>query len=110
LLTRVGVAVGSLALSLTAGVGVASAAPDLSSAVNSTCSYPQFAAALNAQNPQYGLLLNSSPDMSAQLQRFLAAPPGGDQRQRWAQRIVSNPANQQLLPILQTAFATCNNF
>jgi hypothetical protein len=77
LLTRVGVAVGSLALSLTAGVGVASAAPDLGSAVNSTCTYSQFVAALNAQNPQYGSLLDSSPDLSAQLQRFLAAPPGG---------------------------------
>ena len=55
LLTRVGVAVGSLALSLTAGVGVASADPDLGSAVDSTCTYSQFVAALNAQDPQYGL-------------------------------------------------------
>ena len=51
LLTRVGVAVGSLALSLTAGVGVASADPDVGSAVDSTCTYSQFVAALNAQNP-----------------------------------------------------------
>jgi hemophore-related protein len=112
LLTRVGVAVGSLASSLTAGVGVASADPNLGSAVNSTCTYSQFVAALNAQNPQYGSAFHSSPDLQAQLQQFLAAPPGGDQRQQWAQQVVSNrnPTNQQLLPILQKAFDTCNNF
>ena len=52
LLTRLGVAVGSLALSLTGGAGVASAGPDLFSAVNSTCTYSQFVAALNTQNQQ----------------------------------------------------------
>ena len=108
LLTRVGVGVGSLALSLTAGVGVASADPDLGSAVESTCTYSQFVAALNAQNPQYGSAFNSSPYLQAQLQQVLASPP--DQRQQWAQQVVSTPANQQLLPILQTAFDTCNNF
>ena len=108
LLTRAGVAVGSLALSLTAGVGVASADPDMSSAVNSTCTYPQFAAALNAEDPQYGSAFNSSPQLQAQLKLFLAAPR--DQRQQMAQQVMSNPANQQLIPILQTAFDTCNNF
>ena len=108
LLTRVGVAVGSLALSLTAGVGVASADPDLGSAVDSTCTYSQFVAALNAQNPEYGSAFNLSPDLQAQLQQFLASPR--DQRQQWAQAVVSTPANQQLLPIIQKAFDTCNNF
>jgi hemophore-related protein len=107
LLMRAGVTVGSLALSLTAGVGVASADPD-PGGVNTTCTYSQFVAALNAQNPQYGAMLNSSPDLQAQLQHFLAAPR--DERQRIAQRAASNPRNQQLLPILQTAFDTCNNF
>jgi hemophore-related protein len=107
LLTRAGVAVGSLALSLTAGVGVASADPNLAG-VDTTCTYPQFVAALNAQNPQYGALLNSSPSLQAQLQHFLAAPR--DERQQLAQRAASEPRNQQLLPILQTAFDTCNNF
>ena len=112
LLTRVGVGVGSLALSLTAGVGVASADPDLGSAVDSTCTYSQFVAALNAQDPQYGPAFNSSPDLRAQLQQFLAAPPGSDQRQQWAQAVVSNrnPTNQQVLPIIQKTFDTCNNF
>ena len=50
-LTRLAVAVGGLALSLTAGAGVASADPDLDPIVNTTCTYPQAVAALNAQNP-----------------------------------------------------------
>jgi hemophore-related protein len=113
LLTRVGVAVGSLALSLTAGAGVASADPDLGSAVNTTCTYPQFVAALNAQNPQYGSLFNSSPELQGQLQRFLAAPR--DERQRLAQQAMSapenqSPQNQQILSITQKAFDTCSNF
>ena len=110
LLTRVGITVGSLALSLTAGAGVASADLDLGSAVNTTCTYPQFVAALNAQNPQYGSLLNSSPDLQAQLHQFLAG--SRDQRQQWAQAVVNNrnPTNQQIIPILKTAFDTCNNF
>jgi hemophore-related protein len=97
-------------LSVTAGAGVASADPDLGSAVNTTCTYPQFVAALNAQDPQYGSLFNSSPELQAQLQQFLAAPR--DERQRLAQQAVNNhsPTQQQLLPIVQKAFDTCNNF
>ena len=109
-LSRLAVAVGGLALSLTAGVGVASADPDLGSAVNSTCTYSQFVAALNAQNPMYGSALNSSPQMQGDLQTFLAERPGSERRQRFAKNVSNNPANQQLLPILQTAFDTCNNF
>jgi hemophore-related protein len=109
-LTRLGVGVGGLALSLTAGVGVASADPDLGSAVNSTCTYSQFVAALNAQNPTYGSALNSSPPMQADLQTFLAERPASERRQRFAKNVANNPAYQQLLPILQTAFDTCNNF
>ena len=110
LLTRVGLAVGSLALSVTAWAGVASADPNLGSAVDSTCTYPQFVAALNAQDPQYGSLFNSSPELQAQLQQFLAAPR--DERQRLAQQAVSNrnPRQQQLLGIVQKAFDTCSNF
>ncbi len=108
--TRLVVAVGGLALSLTAGGGVASADPDLGSGVNTTCTYSQFVAAVNAQNPTYGSALNSSPKLQGDLQRFLAAPPASERRQLMAENAVNNPANQQLLPILQTAFDTCNSF
>ena len=113
LLTRVGVAVGSLAVSLTAGAGVASAGPNLFSAVNSTCTYSQFVAALNAQNPQFVSAFNSSPQLQEQLQTFIAAPR--DQRQQIAQAAVDapenqTPQNQQILLIVQKTFDTCSNF
>ena len=50
-LSRLAVAVGGLALSLTAGAGVASADPDLDPIVNTTCSYTQVMSALSAQDP-----------------------------------------------------------
>jgi hypothetical protein len=60
-LTRLAVAVGGLALSLTVGAGVASADPDLGPIVNTTCSYPQVMAALNAQDPAAAAQFNASP-------------------------------------------------
>ena len=57
-LTRLGAAVGGLALSLAAGAGIASAAPDLGPAINTTCSYPQLVSALNAQGPEAGAQFN----------------------------------------------------
>jgi hypothetical protein len=63
-LTRLAVAVGDLALSLTAGAGVASADPDLGPIVT-TCSAEQINAALNAANPEFGAYVNSHPRPSA---------------------------------------------
>ena len=60
-LTRLAVAVGGLALSLTAGAGVASADPDLGPVVNTTCNYSQVTAALNAQDPAAAAQFNDSP-------------------------------------------------
>src|SRR5277367_4760172 len=79
-LTRLAVAVGGLALSLTAGAGVASADPDLGPVVNTTCSYSQFTAALNAQDPAAAANFNASPVAQGYLRQFLAAPPA--QRQQ----------------------------
>lgn len=107
-LTRLAVAVGGLALSLTAGAGVASADPDLGPIVNTTCSYEQFVAALNAQNPTVAAAFNASPQMQSGLRQFLAAPP--NQRQQMAQRMASAPANQPYLGIVRQAFTTCNNY
>ncbi|OBB23917.1 hypothetical protein A5792_31455 [Mycolicibacterium peregrinum] len=101
---RVAVAIGSLALSLTAGAGIASAGPNLDSAVNSTCSYPQVMAALTAQDAR----ASTSPTAQSALRQFLNAPTS--QRQMMAEAIVNYPPNQQYLGLLQTAFDTCNNF
>jgi hemophore-related protein len=105
---KLAVAVGGLALSLTAGAGVASADPDLGPIVNTTCSYEQFVAALNAQNPAAASAFNSSPRMQSGLRQFLAAPPS--QRQQMAEKMASAPANRPYFGIVQQAFNTCSNY
>jgi hemophore-related protein len=107
-LTRLAVAVGGLALSLTVGAGIASADPDLGSIVNTTCSYPQVMAALNAQDPAAAAQFNSSSLAQSALQNFLAAPPS--QRLQMAQRMQSSPRAQQYFGLIQQVAATCNNY
>jgi hemophore-related protein len=106
--TRVAVAVGILALSLTAGAGIASADPDLGPIVNTTCSYPQVMAALNAQDPAAAAQFSASPTSQSYLRQFLAAPP--DQRQQMAGMIAGAGPNQQYLGLLQQVFNTCNSY
>jgi hemophore-related protein len=107
-LTRMSVAVGGLAWSLTVGAGVASADPDLGPIVNTTCSYPQVMAALNAQDPAAAAQFNSSSLAQSALQQFLAAPPS--QRLQMAQRMESSPRAQQYFGLIQQVAATCNNY
>jgi hemophore-related protein len=101
---KVAAAAGALAMSLFAGAGIASADPRLDSAVNTTCSYSQVMGALNAQSPMAG----ASPAVQSVLGQFLESPR--DQRQRMAEGIAAQPANQPYLGLLQTVFDTCNNF
>jgi len=106
--TRVAVAVGGLALSLTVGVGTASADPDLGPIVNTTCNYAQVMAALNAQDPAAAAQFNASPFAQSALRQFLAAPP--TQRMSMAQQAESSPRAQQYFGLVQSVAATCNNF
>lgn len=107
-LTRFTVAVGGLALSLTAGAGIASATPDLGPAVNTTCTYDQLVAALNAEDPTVAAFFNSDPEMQDGLRQFLAGSPS--QRRQTAQEIASNPDSAPYLDSLQRTFATCHNY
>ena len=107
-LTRMGVTVAGLALSLTAAAGTASADPDLGPIINKTCSYPQVMAALNAQDPAAAAQLNSSPMAQSALQQFLASPPS--QRLQMAQRMQRSPRAQQYFGLIQQVAATCNNY
>jgi hemophore-related protein len=108
-LSRLAVAVGGLALSLTAGAGVASADPDMGPIVNSTCTYGQVVSALNAQSPQAAKAFNARPDVQSGLQQFLAAPP--DQRAQMAQQIQSQPGGlRPYLGLMQQVFSVCNNY
>ena len=107
-LSRLAVAVGGLALSLTAGAGVASADPNLDPIVNTTCSYPQVMSALNAQDPAAAAQFSAYPANESFLRQFLASPP--NQRLRTAQLMQSSPEAQQYFGVIQQVFNTCNNY
>ena len=108
LLTRAGVAVGSLALSLTAGAGVASADPDLGPIVNTTCNYSQVTTALNAQDPAAAAEFNDSPMAQSWLRSFLASPPG--QRQQMLQEVQGMPGTEEYVGTVVQLANTCNNY
>ena len=107
LATRLAVAVGGLALSLTAGAGVAFADP-VDAAVNTTCSYPQAVAALNAQSPAVAQQFNGSPAAQAWMQAFFASPV--DQRQQMAQQAGSVPGAQRYVGLVVQIANTCNHY
>jgi hemophore-related protein len=107
-LTRLAVAVGGLALSLSVGAGTASADPDLGPIVNTTCNYSQVMAALNAQDPGAAAQINSSPVAQSYLHQFLLSPPS--RRMAMAQQIASSPGAQQNFGLLQQVFNTCNKY
>ncbi len=105
--TKVLVAAGGLALSLTAGAGLASA-QDLSAIINTTCTYPQVLGALNAQDPAAAVELTSSPMAVGVLQDFLASPI--PQREITAQRLSAVPAAQQYLDTMLLVAGSCNSY
>jgi hemophore-related protein len=102
------VALGGVALSLTAGVGVASADPDYGPLINTTCTYNQAVAALNDQRPDLARQFEANPMAQSLLSRFLASPV--DQRQQIVQQAQSNPMGRQYVgPIMQVA-GSCQNY
>jgi hemophore-related protein len=107
-LTRLAVAVGGLALSLTAGAGVASAGPNLGPVVNTTCNYSQVTAALNAQDPAAAAEFNDSPEAQSWLRSFLASPPG--QRQQMLQEVQGMPGTEEYVGTVVQLANTCNNY
>ena len=102
--TRLAVAVGGLALSLTAGSGVAFADP-LDPAINTTCSYPQAVAALKAQSPAVAKQFDASPAAQAWVRTFIASPV--DQRQQMAQEAQSLPGAQRFVGLVVAVANTC---
>ena len=105
--TKLLVAVGGLALCLTAGTGVASADTDLSPLINTTCNYSQAIAALNAQSPDAAQAFSASPVAQVWLRSFLASSP--DQRQRMLQGLQGTRAQQYLGPAMLAA-GSCSNY
>jgi hemophore-related protein len=105
--TKLIVATGGVALALSAGAGIASAAPE-DAIVNSTCTYPQVVAALNAQSPDLGNQLQTTPAAQAWLQSLVAAPPA--QRQVMVNQAKSFPGVAEYTPVIAAVANTCNNF
>lgn len=107
-LSRLAVAVGGVALSLSAGAGIACADPDLGSMVNTTCSYQQAVSALDAENPEVAAAFHGSSLAQVMLRQFLAAPR--DQRVEMAHQLEASPAGQQSVGVIQQVTAVCNNY
>jgi len=105
--TKLILALGGLALSLTTGVGVASADPDMGPILNTTCNYSQVMAALDAQSPELADEFSAQPAAQSMLTTFLASPVVV--RQRILQDVQGAVGQQYVEPIVQTA-NTCNDF
>lgn len=106
--TKLVVAVGGLALSLSAGAGVASAQPDSGPIINTTCSYSQVVAAMNAQSPDLANQFAAQPMADSLLRSFLASPP--DQRQQILQQAEATPMGQQYFGSIVQLASTCKNY
>ena len=106
--TKLVIAIGGIALSLTTGAAVASADPDLGPLINTTCTYPQAVAALNAQSPGAAQDFSASPVAQAWLRTFLASPR--DQRQRMVQQVQSIGALQQYVGVVQQVAGSCSSY
>jgi hemophore-related protein len=106
--TKLVIAMGGIALSLTTGVAVASAQPDPGPLINTTCTYPQAVAALNAENPAAAQDFSDSPVAQTWLQTFLASPP--DQRQRMIQQVQSIPGLQQYVGVVAQVSGSCSRY
>ena len=103
-LSKLGVAVGSAAVALTAAAGVASADP----VTDTTCNYGQVMAALNATDPATAAQFNQSPVAQSYLRKFLAAPPA--KRVQMEQEIQAMPQAASFMGTIQQVATVCNNY
>ncbi len=103
-LSKLGVAIGSAAVALTAAAGVASADP----VTDTTCNYGQVMAALNATDPGTAAQFNQSPMAQSYLRKFLAAPPA--KRVQMEQEIQAMPQAAGFMGTIQQVATVCNNY
>ncbi|OBH56126.1 hemophore-related protein [Mycobacterium sp. E2479] len=103
-LSKLGVAVGSAAVALSAAAGVASADP----VTDTTCNYGQVMAALNATDPATAAQFNQSPVAQSYLHKFLAAPPA--KRVQMEQEIQAMPQAAAFMGTIQQVAQVCNNY
>jgi hemophore-related protein len=105
--TKLVVALGGLALTLTAGAGVASADPDLGPILNTTCTYSQVMAALDEQSPELADEFSAQPAAQSMLSTFLASPV--PVRQQIIQQVRGAVGPEYVEPIVETA-NTCDDY
>jgi hemophore-related protein len=107
-MTRLGVALGGLALSLTAGAGLAAAEPDVSSMVDSPCSFEQAMTAVHKENPMAAQYLDQSPPNVQFLRVFLSSPR--DERISLLNQIKDNPGADVALPVFRQMLTSCTKY
>jgi hemophore-related protein len=106
MMTKLIVAAGGLALSLTAGIGTAAADPDLTPLLNSTCTYDQVVADMNATEPDLAATILPNPLAVGFLKGLINAGP--EQRQSmYEQAEARYPVNA---PKILTLASTCQNY
>lgn len=106
-LSKLGVAIGSAAVALTAAAGIASADP----VTDTTCNYGQVMAAVNDPNvtpPATAAQFNQSPMAQSYLRKFLAAPPA--KRVQMEQEIQAMPQAAGFMGAIQNIANVCNNY
>lgn len=106
--TRLAVAIGGAALSLTAGAGLASAEPDLGPMVDSPCTYDQAMKAVHTENPMAAQYLDQSPPNQQFLRVFLSSPR--DERVNLLNQIKNNPGADVALPVFQQMLSSCSKY
>lgn len=107
-LTRLAVAAGSLALSLSAGAGLAAANPDVDAIVNTTCNYSQVDRALHAEHPAAAAEFDANPSVKTQLRYFLNSNPSN--RMQLAKLIEGSSEAQPYIPTIVAVAYSCNNY
>jgi hemophore-related protein len=107
-MTKVAVAVGGLAVAVTAGAGIASAQPYVDTMVNSPCTYDQAIAAVNAENPTAAQYLMQSPPNLEFIRVFLSSDK--DTRLSLLNQIKGNPGIDQALPVFTQMMSSCVNY
>jgi hemophore-related protein len=105
---KIAIAVGGLALSMTAGAGLALADPDYGPMVDSPCSYDQAMKAVHTENPMAAKYLDQSPPNLKFLQVFLNS--SHDQRVDLLNQIKNNPGADQALPVFQQTLTSCTKY
>ena len=106
--TKLALAVGGAALSLTAGAGLATADPVYGAMTETTCTYEQAMAAVHAENPMAASYLDQSPPNLQFLRIYMGSSPA--ERVNLLNQIKNNPGVDQALPVFRQMMTSCSKY